>query len=138
MRPDGFTELDGKLFFSGIHPTNGYGLQYYADSTGQIYSTSYLTPTQIGGITDITALDGLLYFSDDYVDSIGREIQVYDPAQDSFWVAFDIYPGMKMKVTQKILSYLMVNCIVPQRMELTEQNFGNTILSPPGDTCRRH
>lgn len=93
MRPDGFTVLEGKLFFSGTHPTNGYGLQYYDDSDGQIHSTSYLTPTQIGGITDLTALDGLLYFSDDFVDSVGKEIQVYDPALDSFWVAYDIYPG---------------------------------------------
>ena len=77
---------------SSVNPS-GRILPSSSETTGQIYSTSYLTPTQIGGITDITALDGLLYFSDDYVDSIGREIQVYDPAQDSFWVAFDIYPG---------------------------------------------
>ena len=93
MKPNGFTVLDGKLFFSGIHPIDGYGLLYYDDSVGQIQSTAYLTPNQVGGITDITALNGLLYFSDDYVDSIGREIHVYDPALDSFWLAYDIYPG---------------------------------------------
>jgi ELWxxDGT repeat protein len=92
LRPNGFTVLDGKLFFSGTHPTEGYGLLYYDDATGQIEATSYLTPNNIGHITDITAYQGLLYFSPND-ETVGRELFVYDPGDDTFAVAADIYPG---------------------------------------------
>lgn len=92
IRPNGFTVLDNKLYFSGIHPDEGYGLLYYDDATDQITPTAYLTPSQIGHITDITAYNGLLYFSADD-EELDRELFVYNPDTDEFAVVADIHPA---------------------------------------------
>ena len=92
LRPNGFTVLDDQLFFSGIHPEEGYGLLYYDDATGQIMATSYLTPSNIGHITNITAYQGKLYFhaDDEMVDG---EIFVYDPSTNEYELLEDINPN---------------------------------------------
>ena len=89
LRPNGFTELDGKLFFSGIHPEEGYGLLYYDDATGEVTATSYITPSSIGHITNITAYQDKLYFhaDDEMVDG---EIFVYDPSTNEYELLADI------------------------------------------------
>ncbi|RMG54710.1 MAG: T9SS C-terminal target domain-containing protein [Bacteroidetes bacterium] len=90
--PNDLTPLGDRLYFSGSLPGTGYGLHYYDAVADQLFSTPYLTPSQIGHITDITAFQDKIYFSaDDNV--VGREMFVYDPAADTFGVVADVNPN---------------------------------------------
>lgn len=91
-KPYNFAGLDDKLFFTGAAQTAGYGLYYYDLVTKQIVTTSYLTPTQTGHITDVIAYNDLLYLSVDDM-TYGQEIFVYDPATDQASLTFDINPN---------------------------------------------
>ncbi len=89
MNPGGFTVLGDRLYFEGVHPTEGYGLLYYDDATGNITATSFLTPTTIGHISELTAYDGKLYLNAD-LDDYGTELFVYDPDTDMLELAAEI------------------------------------------------
>lgn len=91
-RPYNFAGLDDKLFFTGLAQAAGYGLYYYDLLTDQVIATSYLTPSQIGHITNVIAYNELLYLSVDDM-TYGQEIFVYDPATDQASLLVDINPN---------------------------------------------
>ena len=90
--PNDLTPLGDRLYFSGLLPGAGYGLHYYDVVADQLFSTPYLTPSQVGHITDITAFQGKIYFSADD-NTVGRELHVYDPVANTFGVVADINPN---------------------------------------------
>lgn len=90
--PNGFTVLDGKLFFAGQDATKGYGLLYYSDVDNEIYPTSFLTPGNTGHIDEIIAFNGLLYLSAND-EMLGDELHVYDPATNMVSIVEDINAG---------------------------------------------
>lgn len=91
-KPYNLAGLDDKLFFTGLAQPVGYGLYYYDLVTEQVVATSYITPSQIGHITDVIAYNDLLYLSVDDM-TYGQEIFAYDPATDQASLAFDINPN---------------------------------------------
>ncbi len=90
--PNGLTALGSRLYFSGTHPVQGYGLMYVDSASGQVVPTSYFTPGSSGHITDIVAYAEKIYFS--AIDNaLERELHVYDPLTNTASVAADIYPN---------------------------------------------
>ena len=82
--PDGFTELDGKIYFSANNPDTGRGVYVY-DPTG---NTTTAVPDASPGVPllsegQISALDGKLYFVAEATDpdtgDTAAELYVYDP-----------------------------------------------------------
>ena len=83
IKPHGFTGLDGRVYFSGIHPDNGYGIHYWDDSNNEFGSTDYLTPSNIGGVDGITALNDKIYFVPASHPVVEDELYVYDPSTNT-------------------------------------------------------
>jgi ELWxxDGT repeat protein len=92
LSPGSFSTLGERLYFDGIHPELGYGLLYYGENTGLIEATPYITANSIGGISDIIAFDGRIFFSGED-ETLGKEVHVYNPADESISVLADINPN---------------------------------------------
>ncbi|MEL7220352.1 MAG: T9SS type A sorting domain-containing protein [Bacteroidota bacterium] len=93
VAPGGFTAANGRLYFDGVHPEEGYGILYYDDSESEIAATSYITPTQTGHISDIVNYQDKLYFSATDNENYGNETFMYDPLTDAVSLVVDINPG---------------------------------------------
>lgn len=89
IKPDNFTVADGRLFFTAIHPQEGYGLLYYDDMTDEINTTSFMTPGQTGHIVDVINYNDKLYFKADDSE-VGKELFKYDPLTDEVTLVADI------------------------------------------------
>lgn len=92
LAPDGFTVVGDRLYFDGVHPELGYGLLYYDDAVGEVSATSYITPTQIGHIGELTNYQGKVYMSATDNENYGDELFVYDPATDEVSLVIDLNP----------------------------------------------
>jgi len=89
LDPGNFAALGGQLFFEGRYPEGGYGLLYYDKNTDNIEATPYILENSFGGISDIVAFEGRIYFSAND-DILGNELHVYDPAADEISILADI------------------------------------------------
>lgn len=92
LNPNGLMVVDDRLYFSGLHPTLGYGLLYYEEGATEIMATSYITPSQIGHISEMMVHDGILYFRATDNEQYGTELFYYDSAADEVVLAADTHP----------------------------------------------
>jgi len=90
IKPDGFVGVDEVVYFSGIHPDNGYGIHFWNEATSTFGSTNYLTPSNIGGLEYLTALNDKVYFVPSSHPIVSSELYVYDPASDEYEVVIDL------------------------------------------------
>jgi len=118
VRPRGFAELDGKVYFGGYHPDIIYGLLYLDLSDDSLHPTGYVTPSNLNHINNITTFNNKVYFtSNDPVHE--NELFVYDPTTDEATLVVDINNDPKKGTT-------------PQDFRIINNQLYFTALQPSG------